>query len=193
MNNKRNYQFFLFFFILIIFSGTYYLYFYNKVEKNKSIKIEEKNDLSIDLNKNTIENLSFESIDKNGNTYLINALDGNPDIDKPEIINLSYVKALIQLRNGEEITIESNLAKYNKLNNETKFSGNIKAIYINHILTSENLDLLFQEHLIAAYNQLVYKNFNNTLIGDRLEINIVTKNLKIFMNNELENVIILRN
>ena len=81
MNNKRNYQFFLFFFILIIFSGTYYLYFYNKVEKNKSIKIEEKNDLSIDLNKNTIENLSFESIDKNGNTYLINALDGNPDID----------------------------------------------------------------------------------------------------------------
>ena len=192
MNNKKAYQFLLIFFILVIFSGIYYIYFYSKIDKDQLLKTKEETNLPINSKKNQIENLNFESFDKTGNKYTINALHGNPELGNPEIIILTQVNALIQFPNGEKITINSNSAKYNRSDNETRFSGNIKAKYINHILTSENLDLLFKDHLIIAYNELVYENLNNTLIADRLEINIVTKNLKIFMNNEFENVTILR-
>ena len=193
MNKKNLIQLMLVVSLIVIVYIFYIYFFVSKPIPKEEVKIEN---LEIETNDqtNVIENLKFSSFDKSGNKYLIEALYGSADlVDDIVYYDMTNVVAVIKFPNGEKIEIKSNYARYNSLTYETNFKENIIARYINHTLTSENLDLLFLDNLITVYNKLIYKNLNDTLIADKLEIDIITKNLKIFMNNEYESVKIIRN
>ena len=50
-----------------------------------------------------------------------------------------------------------------------------------HRITSQNLDLSFENNLATIYNKIVYDHNNAKLSADILEIDLITKNSKNFL------------
>ncbi len=169
--------FFFIFLIILLF------YFFYNLLLNKPKKTEKKIEVSeqIETNSNIIEKVNYTSKDAKGNEYIITALEGEIDYSKPEIIFLTKVKALIKLNNSEKITITSDYGKYNSDNFDTIFSKNVIINYLDNKITGEYLDFSFKRNSMIISKNVVYTNLENILKADVIEINIETKDTKIFM------------
>ena len=184
----------LLFIILASTAATYY-YFYKNNKTNVNVnKINNYNEISINKNSsNLIKNISYASTDNLGNKFIIKSETGEISIDNPKLVYMTNVKAIINLINSDPIIIKSNHAKYNKINYETNFKENVLLTYQTHKITSQNLDLSFENNLATIYNKIVYDNNNVKISADILEIDLITKNSKIFMNNEYKKIKITTN
>ena len=184
----------LLFIILLSTAATYY-YFYKNNKTNANVdKINNNNEISINKNSsNLIKNISYTSTDNLGNKFIIKSETGEISIDNPKFVNMTNVKAIIYLINSDPIIIKSNYAKYNKINYETNFKEDILLTYQAHRITSQNLDLSFENNLATIYNKIVYDNNNVKISADILEIDLITKNSKIFMDNEYKKIKITTN
>ena len=184
----------LLFIILLSTAATYY-YFYKDNETNTNVnKINNNNEISIDKNSsNLIKSISYTSTDNLGNEFIIKSETGKISIDNPSIVYMTNVEAIINLINSDPIIIKSNYAKYNKINYETNFKEDILLTYQAHRITSQNLDLSFENNLATIYNKIVYDHNNTKLSADILEIDLITKNSKIFMDNEYKKIKITTN
>jgi hypothetical protein len=182
-------------FIILVSTATTYYYFYKNNKTNVNVnKINNNNEISIDKNSsNLIKNISYASTDNLGNKFIIKSETGEISIDNPSIVYMTNVEAIINLINSDPIIIKSNHAKYNKINYETNFKENVLLTYQTHKITSQNLDLSFENNLATIYNKIVYDNNNVKISADILEIDLITKNSKIFMNNEYKKIKITTN
>lgn len=190
---------------LLAFTILFYtIYFYNNKNVNqlpKLQKIQKKNTLetSLDVNKkekdnsksNILENVVYENYDSEGNKYKISAEIGEFESLNSTKIFMNGVSAMIYLKNSNFITIISDEAIFDNQNFETNFSKNVELNYLDHNIKAENLQLLFNKNLINLQNQIIYKNLDTVLIADRIVIDLITKNSKIFMNNENKKIKIL--
>ena len=182
MYKKIIFQIILFLILLFIIFFFYYKYFYSKKEiisltnQNQNIKI-------IESGNNLIKNLEYLSTDKNGNKYLITAKYGEISSTDDGIILMTNVIAQIDLFENETTNLNSDFAKYNTLNLNTNFNKNVILKYKGHKINSENMDLSFEENFVWVYNNVVYKSTTNQIFADRLEIDLITKDSKIFMND----------
>ena len=156
----------------------------------KVTKIEAKNTEDIVYSSNIIEDVYYSSKDAKGNEYIIKASQGEIDYKQNEIIYLTNVKALIKLTNSNDIEITSKYGKYNSNNYDTIFSRNVVIDYLDNKITGEYLDFSIRGDLMIISRDVVYTNLENILKADVIEINISTKDTKIFMykNNEKVNV-----
>ena len=190
MSKKFFLQIILFSFIILIIGGTFY--YINKEKKNNqelSIVETEKNQNKETKKKSTIiKNIKYTSADSEGNKYEIIAKLGEVDLNNQEIINMQNVKAIIALKDSQIIKINSDFAKYNTKNYDTQFSENVLMTYDEHIIRSQNLDLFFEKHIAQAMNNLVYENNTSRLRADKIEIDLITKNSKIFMYNKKKKI-----
>ena len=179
----------LLFIILVSTTVTYYYYYKgNKTNANVN-KINNNNEISIDKNSsNLITNISYASTDNLGNKFKIKSKTGKISIDNLNIVYMTNVEAIINLINSDPIIIKSNYAKYNKINYETNFEEDVLLTYQTHRITSQNIDLSFENNLATIYNKIEYDNNNVKLSADILEIDLITKNSKIFMNNEYKKI-----
>ena len=175
-------------FILIIIAV--FLYFkeekkyYNESKKNQKIETEiNQSEEEINYNSNIIKDVSYTSKDNDGNEYIINATKGEIDYSDASIIYLTDVKALIKLNknNSNNIIITSNYGKYNTNNLDTIFSKNVIITYLNNKVTGEYLDFSLGRNSMIISREVVYKNLKNILLADIVEIEIDTKDTKIFM------------
>jgi len=169
----------LIFFFIIIF---YQSYFGDLSE----VKIENviKKNLNKDMAKkgmNKIEKVSYTSQDLEGNSYNVKSDFGEFDQNKPDIILLTNVEAIILTKNSKPIKIYSKKSLYNNLNYNTNFYDEVQIIYENHKISSNNFDLIFNEKIGTVYNNVVYKNLNTTLYADKIDIDLISKNSKIYM------------
>ena len=191
MNKKIYLQFFLLFLILILSFFFLKTYFIKKKKKNLINNISNQ---EIDLKEaknNLIKNIEYVSMIKAGNEYNIKAEFGQLDFEKPELISMKNVSALIKLNNSEPIKIYADYADYNNINYNTKFSENVLVAYENHNITSDNLNLDYEKYLVMIFNNVFYKNLNTELYSDKIEIDLITKNSKIFMKNNLDKIKII--
>ena len=182
----------LLFIILVSTAATYYYFYNNKTNAN----VNKINNNKISINKNSsnlIKNISYASTDNLGNKFIIKSETGEISIDNPSIVYMTNVEAIINLINSDPIIIKSNYAKYNKINYETNFKEDILLTYQTHRITSQNLDLSFENNLATIYNKIVYDNNNVKISADILEIDLITKNSKIFMDNEYKKIKITTN
>ena len=184
----------LLFIILVSTAATYY-YFYKNNKTNMNVnKINNNNEISINKNSsNLIKNISYASTDNLGNKFIIKSETGEINIDNPNIVYMTNVEAIINLINSDPIIIKANNAKYNKINYETNFKEDVLLTYQVHKITSQNLDLSFENNLATIYNKIVYDNNNVKISADILEIDLITKNSKIFMDNEYKKIKITTN
>ena len=181
-------------FIILVSSAATYYYFYKNNKTNANVNKINNNEISIDKNSsNLIKSISYTSTDNLGNKFIIKSETGKISIDNPSIVYMTNVEAIINLINSDPIIIKANHAKYNKINYETNFKEDILLTYQAHRITSQNLDLSFENNLATIYNKIVYDNNNVKISADILEIDLITKNSKIFMNNEYKKIKITTN
>ena len=183
--NKRNVIFIIIFFLIILV----FLYF-KYLKEDKIVKIETQNSDNISYNSNIIEDVNYSSKDAKGNEYIIKASQGEIDYKQTEIIYLTNVTALIKLTNSNDVEITSKYGKYNSNNLNTIFSKNVVINYLENKITGEYLDSSMQRNSMIISRNVVYTNIENILKADVMEMNIDTKDTKIFMhkNNKKVNI-----
>ena len=195
MYKKILIQFLLLITIFIIVFSTFFLYF-NKKEKLKASNlpiIKEKESLIDDETGTLIKDINYSFYDSAGNYYELLSDVGKVDINNSDKIFMTDVVATIYLVDSSPIKITSKYANYNKINHETSFFENVKVTHLIHKATSENLDISFNDNIASMYNNIVYNKPGTKLIADRLEIDLITKNSKIFMDNKTEKIKIINN
>ena len=173
--------------ISILFFRTYFLN-----NDTKTIKTEKNNlDFENRSDSNLISNIKYVSEDKNGNIYQINSEYAEIKDDQLELVFMKNVVGVIRLNNSTPINISSERAIYNKITYDTNFYTNVLLTNDDHIITSDILDLFFGNNLATLTNNITYKNLNTTLQADKIEIDLITKNSKIFMKNKNKKVKII--
>jgi hypothetical protein len=179
--------------ILSLIIITWFVYSkYFKEYKNKLSKpVNPISDMEEEAvyNSNIIKDINYTSRDLKGNEYILIAKEGEIDLDNSDIIFLTDVTAYIKLvKNSELIAITSNYGKYNTINYDTIFSKNVKIDYVDNIITGDYLDFSMMKNLLIVSRNVVYKNIENTMKADVIELDTTSKDTKIFMYNSDEQV-----
>ena len=185
MDVKKIVKIFLFFIFLI---SLFYLFYYKFYKIDKSITItppmdtiDNVGDTNLSYNSNIIEDVNYKSIDAEGNQYIISAKKGEIDYSEPNILFLTDVTGLIKLKNSDNIEITSDFGKYNSNNFDTIFSKNVLISYLDNKIKANYLDFSLEKNLMIISGKVIYNNLENILEADAVEINIKTKDTKIFM------------
>ena len=185
MDVKKIVNIFLFFIFLISLLYLFYYKFY-KIDKSTTITPSidttvNDSDANLSYNSNIIEDVNYKSIDAEGNQYIISAKKGEIDYSEPNILFLTDVTGLIKLKNSDNIEITSDFGKYNSNNFDTIFSKNVLISYLDNKIKANYLDFSLEKNLMIISGKVIYNNLENILEADVVEINIKTKDTKIFM------------
>ena len=130
---------------------------------------------------NKIKDVKYTTKDADGNEYIITATEGEIDYSNTNIIYLTNIKAIIKLIDSDDISITSDYGKYNSGNFDTIFSKNVIINYLNNKITGEYLDFSLGRNSLLMTKKVVYINLENILKADAVEMNLKTKDTKIFM------------
>ena len=177
----------VFLFLLIITISVIFFKFYFK-PTNLTKEYDSKINNSDSNQNNLMSNIKYFAADKVGNEYIIKSKLAEFDPNQPNLILMEKVEGVIQFTNSSPILISSDKAIYNKLNHDTKFFENVLAVYDDHKISSQNLELFFDKNLASISKKIIYKNLNTELRADRIEIDLVTKNSKILMDKKTKKV-----
>ena len=204
MNKKAIIQIFLVT-ILIIASFSIFDFFYIPKESNQ--KLESKKDANIDnkvsnTDKNIIKDIEYSLNNDNGNIYRVIADFGEVKIDNPDLMFLTNVTATVIFKDKMNIILTSNFANFNSKTFETTFLNNVQVKKDKEIITGNELYLVLEnndkeilgkpkieENLIRISHNVMYKKPGYILKADILELDLITKNIKIYMLNENEKIL----
>jgi len=191
MSKKKVFQYSLLIFLFLVSFLFYKNYFSgslkgSKSDYNESLDIEKNlNSNQKQLDKNLIENLKYVSEDLLGNTYIVIAQSATLKEDKINEVQLFKVNAEISKKDQEVIYIYSKTASYNKINNNTIFKEEVNVKYGEQTMNSNTLKLNFEDNLIEILDNVYYVNKDTKIKADKVEIDLLSKKLKISMiNNE---------
>ena len=165
--------------IFLIFYFSYFLYnkyFYKDLSENK---LGNEKSINENTNMNMISKINYKSSDMEGRIYNIMAESGYIDLLNTQVIKMNKVVANIKLKDGTLIVITSDFADYNSITYETKFSSNVVSKYLDHRVFSEFLIIDFKKNILEATHEMTYKNSNSVMRADKLEVNLITKDIKI--------------
>ena len=190
---KKTPQIVLFCFLLMslfLFNKKYFSKKDTIITKTNSLKYNQAQKNS----DNIIKNLNYEiTLDKNTKYTISSDLSELVYLDNTEIIKMKKVKGLIVDNKKLMIIITSDKAEYSSLDHSTKFIDNVLIQYLDNQIFSDKLDLNFKNNLIKIYKNVRYHGSYGTMIADNININILTKKINIYMNNELDNIRLYKN
>jgi LPS export ABC transporter protein LptC len=193
MYKKIIIQFLLLIALFGIIISVFFLYF-NEEKNQKETNIKTSKIIKSEIDNETgtlIKDINYSFSDSSGNYYELFSEIGIIDIKNSDTIFMTNVKALIYLKNSPPIKIVSKYANYNKIDHETNFFEDVELTHLIHKATSENLDISFNNNKASMYKNIVYNKPGTQLTADRLEIDLITKNTKIFMDNKSEKIKII--
>ncbi|MDC3037488.1 LPS export ABC transporter periplasmic protein LptC [Candidatus Pelagibacter sp.] len=159
----------------------FFLIYLNFFQKKKNVKLEPQETVKTTSSSNIINDVRYTTKDVDGNEYIITAFEGEIDYSDPNILYLTEVEALIILVDSENITINSDYGKYNSENFDTIFSKNVIINYLDNNITGKYLDFSLERNSMLISKKVVYTNLENILKADVIEVDIKTKDAKIFM------------
>jgi lipopolysaccharide export system protein LptA len=194
MNGKIFFQIFLIciiFFIIFLFYNFYFLK--KKVETSSNIPERIINDTSLSEESNYIHNIEYISQDPRGNKFIIQSKTGVLVKKQLNNILLSGVTAEIKPLNSPSVFIAADKAIYNNSTYDTNFYQNVVVKYKNHKITSDKLDLVLSKDMITSYNNVIYNNLKTKLKADKVIVDLITKDSKIFMYNKKNKINIVTN
>ena len=182
--------------LLVIISVIFYNKYFKKVEiveiKTSEIKKDKEIQPDVQNENNIIKNLNY-------NVDLID--DGNYEIksdlseviikDGSEIVLMKKVIAIFTDKNKKKLFIYSDYAEFNSSNYDTLFRQNLKIEYENHIITADNLDFNFSENNILVYENVIYNSGNGKIETDNIKLNLISKKVEMFMNDNKKNIKVL--
>ena len=193
MSKKLVFQIILFLTALLIAFIVYFSYFYKDiVPNNNSVRALSENLKNSDKS-NIITDLYYISSDNNQNFYEIKSKTGRLDLQNSSVIFMNTVSAKLYSSDVSPIIITSNYAKYDSVTYDTTFSEDVKITYLNHIITSEFMSLSTEKNLASLSKDIIYNSLGIELKADVVEIDLITRNSKIFMDNKNKKVLVTGN
>ena len=171
----------------IIFYQTYFINNSKKIVEAEN-KTENKIVENIEKNKNKIENFEYSVKNLNNEKYDITSKEAIIDLKNPNLIYMKNVIAIMQTNKAPNIYIYSDNALFNKITYETNFDTNVLIKHDVHEIKSDKLDFFLKENLVTISDNIKYKGVNTELLADKIKINLITKDTKIFMNNKTEKI-----
>ena len=190
MNKKTGLQVLMVLIIILISLWFYLKYFTKNFEDIKKTQVIEKIDKNQNNTSTYVDDISYVSTDINGNKYQITAKQAEIKIENADIMFLTDVVAFIFIKDSDTVKITSNFGKYNTKNSDTIFSENVIVVYPGHKITGEYLDFSFLTNLGVFSTNVIYTGDKTNGFADKIEINLTTKDTKIFMNDTGKKVLI---
>ena len=190
MDKKKIVKFFFICVIAIILIVSTYF----KIFEKKPTEIDNSTNLDQEqiYSSNIITDVNYTTKDANGNEYIITAQKGEIDFSNSSIIYVTNVTALMKLKGSGKITITSDHGKYNIDNFDTIFSKNVLIDYLDYKISGEYLDFSINNDTMTISRNVILTSSENVLRADVIEMNISSKDTKIFM-YEKEKKINIRN
>ena len=177
--------------VIIIISLLFYLkYFTKNFEVVKETSVIEKIDENQNSTSTYIDEINYVSTDARGNKYQITAKQAEIKVENSDVMFLRDVVAFIYIKDSDKVKITSNFGKYNSKNYDTIFSENVIVIYPEHKITGKYLDFYFLSNLGTFTENVFYTGEKTNLFADKIEMNLTTKDIKIFMNDTGKKVLI---
>jgi LPS export ABC transporter protein LptC len=170
--------------VIIIISLWFYLkYFSKNFEDTKKTSVVEKIDENRNSTSTYINDINYLSTDVRGNKYQITARLAEIKIENLDIMFLKDVVAYVFIKDSDTVKITSNFGKYNTKNYDTIFSENVIVTYPGHKITGKYLDFSFLTNLGVFTTDVIYTGEKTNLYADKMEMNLTTKDTRIFMND----------
>ena len=204
MQNKIYAQITLFFIIILIILITFNKYFYNKDENLLTINKSTLNEASENADgNNRIKDVYYISNDNAGNIYEISSKRGQIGLqtavnnihwtfnEQTPFILMKNVTAKISFTDSPPIDITSTYAKYNNETYETKFFVDVVVKYLDHNIKADAMNLSMENNFASLKRNIFYNHTDTNLIADMVEIDLLTKESKIFMNDVNKKVLII--
>ena len=191
MNKKITLQVFMGMIILFITLLFFFKYFKSESDTPNNKQSLKKTGIELNTSSNYIDNINYKATDLDGNKYEITAEQAEIDQQNSNIMFLKNVISYVYLEDSSIVKITSDFGKYNLENYDTIFSLNVIVDYPAHKITGEYLDFSFLNNLGTISRSVIYKSDKNKLLADKIEINIKTKDTKIFMDDNNKKVLII--
>jgi hypothetical protein len=190
---KKIIQLGLFFFILVSLFVFYKTYFY-KNEENQNLTKTSDNELIRKTENNFIKNLKYEIRLNKNNYYKITSKESEITyVNSVEIVKMYEVKAVFIDQNNLPLIITSKKAVYNNSNYNTNFREDVQIEYLDNKIFSDKMDLNFQNNIIKIFQNVRYVGAEGKLESDNIELNLITKEVNVYMDNGTDNVQIIQN
>ena len=158
------------------------------IKKKKNIELVEKENLEKAeediVSSNIIEDVSYSAKDTKGNEYFVKASEGTIDQNESNFIFLKSVNSIINLKDYKLIEITSDFGKYNINNYDTIFSKNVFITYLDNKIKGDYLDFSWDKNLMIISRNVTLENDKSFLQADVIEVDIKTKDIKVFMYEE---------
>ena len=192
MERKTLIQIFLFLILILITYLTFNFYYIKKV----STDLEEvgnsksNNSKSTLVGKDVIQDIKYSSNNNKGDIYEILADFGESDIENGELMFLTNVTGKVIFQNKSSIILTSNFANFNTKTFETTFINDVVVVRDEETITGDELYLVLdkeegneekEENFIKISRNVIYKKPGYNLKADILEVDLITKNIKIYM------------
>ena len=189
MNKNKISKIIIIFIFIFLFLFLFIALLNSKFFEKKEVREPQSQELDNELySSNKIQDVKYTTKDADGNEYIIRALQGEIDYTNPNILYLTNVNALIKLKNSNIVTITSKFGRYNSENFDTIFSKNVVINYLDNEITSDYLDLSMQRNSMIISKDVTFTNLENILKADVVEMNISTKDIKIFMHKKNDRI-----
>lgn len=160
-----------------------------KTESSFTSKIPNK---TIPSDENLIKNMEYSSKDDEGNYYKIFSDFGKIELENPDLIYMTNVTAFIYLiKDNDRINITSKFAKFNNQSFETEFIKDVKIIRQDEKITGDKLEFSLEKDIILLSNNIIFTKPGFNLKADKVEIDLITKNSEIYMNDSKKKVVAL--
>ena len=179
--------------IIIIF---YRINFTEKNNDKSKINLKEKEQINLspsNNDNNLIKNLKYEINLDEVNTYTITSDLGEIIFNDKgqEIIKMRMAKAIFSGKSNIPLVIKSDFARYNTFNQNTEFFQNVNIKYLDKIISSDKMTFNFEKNLLTINENVIYEDMNGNMATDNIEINLITKKVEIYMNNNQDDVKII--
>ena len=204
MNKKTVVQIFLIIILILItflFFNLYYVDNSKQVKTNSTMNIDDL-DKSNDNDNNLIKDIKYSSNNNKGDIYEILADYGEPSLIDPNLMFLTNVTATIIFVDKADVRLKSKFANFNTKTFETTFINDVKIVRSDEIITGDELYLVLdsdpellkknpniEQNLIRISRNILYEKPGYILKADVIEIDLITKNSKIYMNDKLKKVL----
>ena len=191
----------LIFFIGYLFYTSYFLE--NKNTSKKIIKnIDENKNTETLIESNISENSDENEIENNQIKNLLYKVDfsesGKYEI-QAKLSKLNYVGGIEEVsmldvsaniidKDNNRIDIKSKNALLNTATYKTSFFGDVHIKYLGSLITSEKLNFNFNQNYILISENILYKSLNTKIKADNVKINLLTKEIEVFMDNSRDKI-----
>tara|TARA_B100001057_G_scaffold275963_1_gene276226 strand:+ start:7556 stop:8152 length:597 start_codon:yes stop_codon:yes gene_type:complete len=187
-------QLLLIFLVIIIGVLTYQKYFNNQISISSENQVSfDESSLNKDKQSNLIKNLKYDVNFDNNTQYTITANYSEIKyLNQEEIVTMKKVVAIFIDEDGYKLRIKSDEAVFNNTVYNTTFEKNVDIEYIDHKIRSEKLILNFEENVVIIKDNIVYEGTQGHANADNIKMDLISKNIEIFMNKPEKKVVIIQ-